>query len=214
MPSKQCVLCTAYRTVYGRDQFLTYRLKRKYESAPSKRNPVVYSVPLAAVSSNKKSKSTSRRKKFNSPSAIFHNIPMSTPAHKGAWNTAPAKDSTAYSAPPRCHTNKREHSTLQHITSPRFKDKIQKQITYSSDSESPVGERRLHKSSVYPEVEYGPYTDLSKSYPTVVASPKESFHEESQRIHARIKELMKKNDSVLVSFILTDSFLILKAFFI
>ena len=63
-------------------------------------------------------------------------------------------------------------------------------MIYSSDSDDDdVTQREEHNDFI---------NSRSRCYRTVNAT--ESFAEESQRIHERIKDLMKKNESVLVSY--------------
>lgn len=199
VPSKQCVLCTAYKTLYGKDQFLMHCLKRKYENSPEKQKAkdVALFSGMNNFSVNKSGRKDMAHSAIGSPDSIFHNIPMSTPAHKGILSSF-NKDSNKHSAP-SYNYSKYERALLQ-STIPR--SKAQQRIMYNSDNSSDEDDiiEQHSQTTLYQQNAADAWKSMSKSYPTVVASPTESFHEESQRIHARIKELMKKNDSVLVSY--------------
>ena len=161
---KSCTLCSAYKTVYGNEQFLAHRLQRKYNKSnsqsptpsisPEKRKEYVNEISQSLVKSN--------------PSALFDNLPTSTPFVEK-------------------HVHKTE--TLQ---------------TNNDDNvEVPSEEEYEHRHEVPEEkIERKLFHQRGDDYTMVNARKKDTYAYESERIHNRIKELMIKNDSVLVSFYL------------
>jgi len=76
VPLKSCTLCSAYKTVYGNEQFLAHRLQRKYTKSPSPDSPT------SSISPEKRKEyvnEISQSLVKNNKSAFFENLPTSTP---------------------------------------------------------------------------------------------------------------------------------------
>ncbi|XP_057300145.1 uncharacterized protein LOC130630604 [Hydractinia symbiolongicarpus] len=177
VPSKKCVLCNAYKTVYGDQSFLQHRFDRYHKDLTINRCKPRTQSPSRYGYTSKVSPTQVRK---CSPYTDTNKIPIGTPLRKehdesssdeeDDWwkNYKSRRFQSAPKARPRPLPN--EHLTPD-------VDIIGRRVT------SPTLRSRI-------------FTPKEESY-TAKNAKEEAYSIESARIHQRIKDLMKKNNSVL-----------------
>lgn len=183
MPSKKCVLCNAYKTVYGDQSFLQHRFDRYHKDLninrciPRTRSPSRYGC-TSKVSPTQVRKCSP----YTDSYVTTMEIPIRTPLPKEHDESSSDEEDDWWK---NCKSRR-----FQSTPKARPRPLPNEHLTPGGDI---IG-RRVTSPTLRSRI----FTPKEESYAAKNAK-KEAYSVESARIHQRIKDLMKKNNSVLVS---------------